>query len=121
MKRLLVAVLAFALFAPAFAVENVQVTGDIQTIGLDLNSHGVVAIPGTVGERRGATNRVLFGVGADLVEDVQAKVTFAHRWVDGATQYTGESVQAIWQTTSILGSTIYPAVCKCYFCLNIFN
>ena len=101
MKRLLVAVLAFALFAPAFAVENVQVTGDIQTIGIDINSHGVVAIPGTVGERRGATNRVLFGVGADLVEDVQAKVTFAHRWVDGATQYTGESVQAIWQTTTL--------------------
>ena len=74
MKKLLVAVLAVALFAPAFAVENVQITGDIQPIGLDVNGKDVLLT-----DQKGATNRVLLGLGADLVEDVRAQLTFAYK------------------------------------------
>ena len=80
MKKLLLAVLACALVAPAFAVENVKVTGDIQTIGFAYENHDTAP---TLTNFRGTTNRVLLGIGADLVEDVQAKLTFAHRWVSG--------------------------------------
>lgn len=89
MKKLLVAVLALALFAPAFAVENVQITGDIQTIGLNVNDKDV---PVVGADMRGTTNRVLLGIGADLVEDVTAKVTFAHRNVFGEHGLAGETV-----------------------------
>ena len=95
MKKLLVAVLAVALFAPAFAVENVQVTGDIQTIGVALNDRGVTP----VGELRATTNRVLLGLNAELVEDVTARVTFAHRNVFGTDLQRGESVNNVWNTT----------------------
>ncbi len=105
MKKLLVAVLAFALFAPAFAVENVKVTGDIQTIGLAYENHGV--FPAPVNNLKGITNRVLFGLEADLVEDVQAKLTFAHRNVFGsdpaaaAPYTTGESLNTVWNNTYV--------------------
>ena len=84
MKKLLVAVLACAMVAPAFAAfDNVQITGDVQTIGLAIEGQGTNAIlPDTVSER-GTTSRVLFGVGADLVEDVTAKITFAHEKMFG--------------------------------------
>ncbi len=88
MKKLLVAVLAFALFAPAFAVENVQITGDIQTIGLNLEGQGVIE------NQRGTTNRVMFGLGVDLVEDVHAKLTFAHRNIFGQEALSGETMSA---------------------------
>lgn len=88
MKKLLIAVLAFALFAPAFAVENVKITGDIQTIGLEYNDRGT-----TIGNNmRGTTNRVLFGIGADLVEDVYAKLTFAHGWYNGQHDLMGNNI-----------------------------
>jgi len=99
MKKLLVAVLAFALFAPAFAVENVYVTGDIQTIGLVAEQQGVAL--GTLTNTKGTTNRVLFGIGADLVEDVQAKLTFAHRNVFGDTGRQGRNLDNIWANTTI--------------------
>ena len=96
MKKLLVAVLAFALFAPAFAVENVQITGDIQTIGLNVNDKDVVSVGG---DQRGTTNRVLLGIGADLVEDVTAKVTLAHENVFGDRAFTGENLDNVWTRT----------------------
>ena len=107
MKKLLVAVLAFALFAPAFAVENVKVTGDIQTIGLSYNDRGTTLVGNNL---KGTTNRVLFGLEADLVEDVQAKLTFAHRNVFGidptpvapaAPYTTGESLDDVWANTYV--------------------
>ncbi|MDR0646500.1 MAG: hypothetical protein LBG46_06065 [Elusimicrobiota bacterium] len=75
MKKLLAVSLAFALFVPAFAggiLDNVTTKGEIQTIGsllraeyqnVDVNSRTV-------------SNRVLFGLGFDLVDDVKADVTF---------------------------------------------
>ncbi len=89
MKKLLIVAMVCALFAPAFAVENVQITGDIQTIGLNVNDKDVAVVHG---DKRGTTNRVLLGLNADLVEDVTAKVTFAHRNVFGEYGLAGESV-----------------------------
>ncbi len=103
MKKLLVAVLAFALFAPAFAVENVQVTGDIQTIGISVEDPaGDFGTP-----YKGVRNRVILGLGADLVDDVYAKVTFAHENMFG--DYTtasgeplvGENLDDIWTRTYV--------------------
>ena len=93
MKKLLVAVLACAMVAPAFAAfDNVQITGDVQTIGLAIEGQGTNAIlPDTVSER-GTTSRVLFGVGADLVEDVTAKITFAHEKMFGDYNLTGNTI-----------------------------
>lgn len=109
MKKLLVAVLAFALFAPAFAVENVQVTGDIQTIGLSYNDRGTgIGFAGTGENLKGTTNRVLLGLEADLVEDVQARLTFAHENVFGmgpvaypAPYVSGESLDDVWANTYV--------------------
>lgn len=98
MKKLLVAVLACALFVPAFAVENVQITGDIQTIGLDVNDKNV---PVVGADLRGTTNRVLLGLGAELIEDVTAKVTFAHRNVFGQDGIQGKTVNNIWNDTTL--------------------
>ena len=100
MKKLLVAVLAVALFAPAFAVENVKLTGDIQSIGLGYNDRGTTIVGNNL---RGTTNRVILGFGADLVEDVYAKVTFAHRWVAGDNGLTGATVTGV--ATSLLDTT----------------
>ncbi len=98
MKKLLIVAMACALFAPAFAVENVYVTGDIQTIGLNVNDKDVAVVNG---DKKGTTNRVLFGIGADLVEDVTAKVTFAHRNTFGQDNVTGERVQDVWDNTRL--------------------
>ena len=106
MKKLLVAVLAVALFAPAFAVENVKVTGDIQTIGLSYNDRGTGLVTDNL---KGTTNRVLFGLEADLVEDVQAKLTLAHMNVFGmdlagtypAPYTTGETLDDVWNFTFV--------------------
>ena len=105
MKKLLIVAMVCALFAPAFAVENVKVTGDIQTIGISFEDRGL-----TGGEFnfKGTTNRVLFGLEADLVDDVQAKLTFAHRNVFGmdAETYpepyvTGENLNTVWEKTYV--------------------
>lgn len=105
MKKLLVAVLACALFVPAFAVENVKLTGDIQTIGLGYNDRGTTLVGDNL---RGTTNRVIIGFTADLVDDVTAKVTFAHRNVFGIDPVVvtptdpylgGENLDTIWANT----------------------
>ena len=72
MKKLLAVLLASALFVPAMAgsiFNNVETTGEIQTIGTlsrDVN-----------GSARDVSSRLIFGFGADLVEDVKANITFA--------------------------------------------
>ena len=103
MKKLLIVAMVCALFAPAFAVENVQVTGDIQTIGLNVESEG---LPAPMADMRGTTNRVMLGLSADLVEDVQAKLTFAHRSIFGEsiapnTSLTGDNLDNIWDRTHL--------------------
>ena len=84
MKKLLVAVLACAMVAPAFAAfDNVQVTGDVQTIGLAIEGQGTNAILPDAARNRGTTNRIMLGVSADLVEDVTAKLTVEHEKMFG--------------------------------------
>lgn len=102
MKKLLVAVLAFALFAPAFAVENVQLTGDIQSIGASIEDRGTTLTNPAGDNYKGITNRVILGFGADLVDDVYAKVTLAHRWVAGDNGLTGATVTG---ATGLLDTT----------------
>ena len=93
MKKLLVAVLACAMVAPAFAAfDNVKVTGDIQTIGLALEGQGTNLIMPDAMSDRGTTNRVLLGVGADLVEDVTAKLTVEHEWMFGDSVLMGNTL-----------------------------
>ena len=101
MKKLLVAVLAFALFAPAFAVENVQISGDVQVVGIALEGQGVDLVGGAIPDFRGATHRTLLGFGADLVEDVQAKLTFAHQGLWGDGMQRGENLQKFWTKVEI--------------------
>ena len=102
MKKLLVAVLACAMVAPAFAAfDNVKVTGDIQTIGLAVESQGVTAnnVTAATGDLRVTQSRVMLGVGMDLVEDVRAQLTFAHEWIWGANTTRGTNVQNLqWNT-----------------------
>lgn len=107
MKKLLVAVLACALFVPAFAVENVKLTGDIQTIGLSYNDRGTTLVGNNL---KGTTNRVTIGFTADLVDDVQAKVTLTHRNVFGMDStlatypqpyLTGENLDTVWANTFV--------------------
>ena len=102
MKKLLVAVLACALVAPAFAaIENVKVTGEITTLGLLVEPQGTNNASTVIGNVKGASNRLFLGIGADLVEDVSAKITLAHRWVNGATGGTGEDLNAFQGRTFI--------------------
>ena len=93
MKKLLVAVLACAMVAPAFAAfDNVKVTGDIQTISLAMEGNGSQAFLGDNQVRRGTSNRVMLGVAADLVEDVTAKITLEHHWISGITGTVGNDL-----------------------------
>ena len=98
MKKLLVAVLACALFAPAFAVENVKITGDVQTIGLRLEDNNV---PGLM-DLRGATTRVMLGIGVDLVEDVYAKITLMDKHSVGITDVNGVTINALQNRVKVL-------------------
>ena len=107
MKKLLVAVLACAMVAPAFAAfDNVQITGDIQTIGLAVESQGagnvtVPAAPSPNNDLRVTQSRVLLGVGVDLVEDVQAKLTFAHEWIWGTDTINGTDINTLETNTLV--------------------
>lgn len=102
MKKLLVAVLACALVAPAFAaIENVKVTGEVTTLGVLVEPQGAANASVAIGNVKGASNRLFLGIGADLVEDVAAKITLAHRWVNGANRFTGEDLNTFQGTTFI--------------------
>ena len=120
MKKLLVAVLACAFFAPAFAVENVQITGDIQTIGLNVNDKDVAVVGDDL---RGTTNRVLLGLEADLVEDVHAKLTFAHRNEFGDSMQPvglgvqGENLNQIWRRTTL--AEAYVSIANVFDALEV--
>ncbi len=78
MKKTLALLLAVAFAVPAFAgnvLSNVETYGEIETIGFTQTEDA--------GDKSVA-NRVLFGVSADLVEDVRANLTFAYSnvWED---------------------------------------
>jgi len=80
MKKTLALLLAAAFAVPAFAgnvLSNVETYGEIETIGFMTSSQQA---NGT----KSVANRTLFGVSADLVEDVRANLTFAYTnvWED---------------------------------------
>ncbi len=83
MKKLLGILLVCALVVPASAANifsNVETYGEVQTIGAKASNIGV---PSDVG----VNNRVIFGLGMDLVEDVRANVSFinTNSWGDTTT------------------------------------
>ena len=72
MKKTLVLLLAVVLAVPAFAgnvLSNVDTYGEIETVGITASINP---------DAKSVTNRVLFGVSMDLVEDVRSNVTFAY-------------------------------------------
>lgn len=72
MKKTLVLLLAAVLAVPAFAgnvLSNVDTYGEIETVGLTTSINP---------DSKTVANRVLFGVSADLVEDVRSNITFAY-------------------------------------------
>lgn len=74
MKKTLALLLAVAFAVPAFAgniFSNVETYGEIETIGFMTSSKEA---NGT----KSVANRTLFGMSADLVEDVRANLTFAY-------------------------------------------
>jgi hypothetical protein len=78
MKKTLALLLAAAFAVPAFAgnvLSNVETYGEIETIGLTQTEQA---------EAKSVANQTLFGVSADLVEDVRANLTFAYSnvWED---------------------------------------
>jgi hypothetical protein len=80
MKKTLALLLAVAFAVPAFAgniLSNVETYGEIETIGLMTSSKETNGI-------KSVANRTLFGMSADLVEDVRANLTFAYNnaWED---------------------------------------
>ena len=89
MKKLLGVLFALALVVPAMAgniFSNVETYGEIQTIGsLSENSLGPSV--------RDVSNRVMFGLGMDLVEDTRANVSFLNSgyWGRG-NSYAGDNV-----------------------------
>lgn len=72
MKKTLALLLAVAFAVPAFAgniFSNVETYGEIETVGLTTSANADV---------KTVANRVLFGLGMDLVEDVRSNITFAY-------------------------------------------
>ena len=73
MKKTLALLLAVAFAVPAFAgniLSNVETYGEIETIGFNATVDEMTA--------KTVVNRTLFGISADLVEDVRANLTFAY-------------------------------------------
>ncbi|MBR4509037.1 MAG: hypothetical protein IKP23_06205 [Elusimicrobiaceae bacterium] len=87
MKKTLALLLAAAFAVPAFAgnvLSNVETYGEIETIGIaQTEAAGAKSV----------ANQTLFGISADLVEDVRANLTFAYNnaWENriGETIYDG--------------------------------
>ncbi|MDR0734848.1 MAG: hypothetical protein LBG16_04070 [Elusimicrobiota bacterium] len=110
MKKLLAVLLASALFVPATAgsiFNNVETTGEIQTIGtLSRNA---------AGSSRDVSSRLLFGFGADLVEDVKANITFAssNYWGTDNKKDSGATLEDYFQRISVAEAYVSVA--------NVFN
>lgn len=89
MKKLLGVLFALALVVPAMAgniFSNVETYGEVQTIGsLTENVVGDSSI-------RDTSNRVMFGLGLDLVEDVRANVSFLNTSYWGRSGTNGDNV-----------------------------
>lgn len=94
MKKLLGVLFALALVVPAMAgniFSNVETYGEVQTIGSLTENVGSSS-------NRDVSNRVIFGLGMDLVEDVRANVSFLNTSYWGtANTFAGDSVDTFLQ------------------------
>lgn len=73
MKKTLALLLAVAFAVPAFAgnvLSNVDTYGEIETVGITASENP---------DMKTVSNRVLFGVSMDLVEDVRSNLTFGYQ------------------------------------------
>ena len=116
MKKLLGVLLAIAMSWPvgATVLKNVEVVGEIQTIASDVH-HNQVGIYNS-----GATNRVLAGLSADLVEDVTANLMFqyANVWGDN-TDNEGKTVQNYWNNVKLVNANVVLHNLFCAFDLTV--
>jgi hypothetical protein len=116
MKKLLGVLLAIAMSWPASAtvLKNVEVVGEIQTIASDV-SHNQAGF-----YESGASNRVLAGLSADLVEDVTANLMFqyANAWGDNDDN-EGKSVQNYWDNVKLVNANIVLHNLFCAFDLTV--
>lgn len=98
MKKLLGVLFALALVVPAMAgniFSNVETYGEVQTIGSMTENAGADS------SIRDTSNRVMFGLGMDLVEDVRANVSFLNTSYWGTTGQNGDSIDTLLQETYI--------------------
>ena len=116
MKKLLGVLLAIAMSWPASAtvLKNVEVVGEIQTIASDVhhNQNGIY--------NSGATNRVLAGLSADLVEDVTANLVFqyANVWGDNADN-EGKTVNDYWNQIKVVNANVVLHNLFCAFDVTV--
>ncbi len=116
MKKLLGVLLAIAMSWPVSAtvLKNVEVVGEIQTIASDVrhNQRGFY--------NSGASNRVMAGLSADLVEDVTANLMFqyANEWGDN-TDNEGKTVQNYWNNVKLVNANVVLHNLFCAFDLTV--
>ncbi len=88
MKKLSAIFLAMSLVVPAMAgsiFNNMNTYGEIQTIG------ALIENANNAPSKRDVSNRVIFGLGFDLIEDAKTNITFANTEYWGRSS-TGESI-----------------------------
>ena len=110
MKKTLALLLAVAFAVPAFAgnvFSNVETYGEIETIGYNTNLDTAMA------GQKAVANRVLFGLGMDLVEDVRANITFQYNNVWQS--WNGETVDdylqnIVVQEANVVISNVFGAI-----------
>lgn len=116
MKKLLGVLLAIAMSWPVSAtvLKNVEVVGEIQTIASDVH-HDQVGFYNS-----GATNRILAGLSADLVEDVTANLLFqyANAWGDNDDN-EGQTVQNYWNNVKLVNANVVLHNLFCAFDLTV--
>ena len=94
MKKLLGVLFALALVVPAMAgniFSNVETYGEVQTIG------SLTENAGADSSIRDTSNRVMFGLGMDLVEDVRANVSFLNTSYWGTSGQNGDNIDTFLQ------------------------
>lgn len=116
MKKLLGVLLVAVMSWPANAtvLKNVEVVGEIQTIASDVH-HDTFGFYNS-----GASNRVLAGLSADLVEDVTANLMFqyANAWGDNGDN-EGKTVQNYWNNVKLVNANVVLHNLFCAFDLTV--
>ena len=115
MKKLLGVLLAIAMSWPVSAtvLNNVEVVGEIQTIASDVRSNDPALY------RSDATNRVLAGLSADLVEDVTANLLFQYADVWGTDGNNGRDLDGYWARVRLVNANVVLHNLFCAFDLTV--